>query len=426
MKLFNSILLTGLISAIGINATTTTTSTTANTSTSTTSTSNNSCSFSSTTISALTAVEQVNSCPTLDGTILITGNEISEINLNSINQLNANLTIYNSSTINTINLNSIENITGSLNFNNLTQLRTINLNLIEMAQDLQFISLPNFENLNLNSDVLKAGRIILSNTALSNLNGLALFDSIEYININNNKNMSQLNFENLKNVSDSLILSFNHNNAQVNLNNLDWCSNLTIQDVSNFQANNLTFINGSLQFSYNSFDSLNVSSLTNIGSSLQIFANDELENLAFGSLTSIGGELRFFNNSELSQLNQTFTALQRIDGAVSINGNIDSFNLPNLQRIRGDFQLNSTSEDFNCDEFNDYHENGDIEGNNYICSYPSGSLIVTEGSTSSFSATDGSSETTSTDGNRSSGVEKLFIPNFAVVLVGICLGFLML
>ncbi|KAI5956284.1 ECM331 [Candida jiufengensis] len=410
MKFFNSIILSGLLSAINVNAETTTTT-------------NNSCSFSRTTISASTGIQQLNSCPTLDGTISITGNDISVIDLTAIRQLNADLTIYNSSTINVVLVNQIENITGLLEFNNLTQLTTVELTSIKDAQNLEFVSLPNFANLNLNNEVLKAGRIILSNTALSNLNGLALFDTIEYMNINNNKNMSQLNFESLKNVSDSLILSFNHNQAQVNLNALNWASNLTIQDVVDFSATNLTSVNGSLQISYNTFETLNLSSLTSIGSSLQVFAHDDLTEVDFGSLTSVGGELSFFNNSQLSNMLNTFKSLQRVDGAVSISGDITNLSMPALQRIRGDFQLNSTSEDFDCEEFNQYHEDGDIEGNNYICSYAVYSSIETDGSTSTNT---GSSETTSSDGNRASGVEKSMIPNIAVVVVGIMFGVLML
>ncbi|KAI3405196.2 ECM331 [Candida oxycetoniae] len=381
-----------------------------------------SCSFSKTSIIDPTGIQSLNACPTLDGDITITGNSLNSIDLSGVTVIKGKVLITNSGSIISLNLNQLQNITGSLVLNNVTQLNSIDLNSLSIADDLELISLPSFAILNLNQDVSKAGKVVLSDTALSNLNGLAAFDTIDHMNINNNKNITHIEFVNLQTVTDSLVLSFNNDNAIVYLNALKWASNLTIQDVGEFYASNLTAVNGSLSFSYNTFDKLNVSKLETVGSSLQIFANDDLTDLSLNSLREISGELRMFNNTQLENLDDSFNSLQRIRGAVSIAGPITNFTVSSLQRVNGDFELNSSSEDFDCSEFNALHDAGDIEGHNYICAagVEESMLSSQSTSTSSSDSTDGSGSTTTSTGNRENGVNKLIVPgSFLTGLVGV-------
>ncbi|CAK9441450.1 uncharacterized protein LODBEIA_P53180 [Lodderomyces beijingensis] len=377
----------------------TTTSASATTSGSLRTTSTNPCSFSRTTMSAATAVGQLNACSTLDGDITITGNEIGVLDLSGVEEIKGDLTIFNAPSLVSLNFNRLETISGSLVLNNNTHLQAIDMTSLTVADDLQFISLPGFATLNLNQGVSRAGRVVLSDTALENLNGLAHFDTIDYMNINNNKNIVEINFEDLETVTDALILSFNHDDAVVSLNSLRWAGNLTVQDVAEFSARNLTAVNGSLSISYNSFESLNISSLTTVGSSLQVFANDEITDLSFGSLREIGGELRLFNNTLLEDLNDSFSALQRVRGAVSITGPIANFSVASLERVDGDFELTSTSEDFDCSRLDELHDDGDIQGHNYVCTHAEVEASLTESTSTGASTTTAGGSTTTRESN---------------------------
>ncbi|KAI5967194.1 PST1 [Candida margitis] len=379
----------------------------------------NSCSFSRTTISNATALQQLASCPTLDGEITISGNEFASIDLPQLEEIAGDVTVINSRSIVAINLNQLTTIDGKLTIVNMTQLNSIDLSSLRNSRDLELVSLPSFANLVLNQELQSAGRVILSDTALTNLNGLTSFNNIEYMNINNNKNITQIQFANLKSVTDALILSFNNDDAVVELNDLEWAANLTIQSVGSLSAQNLSAVNGTLQISYNLFESLNLSTLGYVGSSLQLFAHDELTSVDFKSLREIGGELSLFNNSQLHDLQNTFPNLEVVEGAVAISGDIRNLSMSNLEKVRGDFQLNSTSEDFDCSEFDQLHEDGDIEGNNYICSTAANEDEL-QSATSTRSGSSSTSTGSASDGDnsaqRSNSADKLIMSSLLMPL----------
>lgn len=388
------------------------------------SSSTNSCSLSKTTITNATALGQIVSCPTLDGQITISGDEFASVDLPQLRKLEGDLTVINSKSVVSINMNQLQTIEGKLSITNMTQLMTIDLSSLRNAQDLEMVSLPSFANLVLNEQLQSAEKFVLSDTALSNLNGLTSFSNINYMNINNNKNITQIQFPYLRSVSDALILSFNNDDALVDLNQLQWASNLTIQSVGAFSANDLHSVNGTLQISYNIFDSLNLSNLSYVGSSLQIFAHDELTSIDLENLEKIGGELSIFNNSELQDLSDTFPNLETVEGAVAISGDIANLSMNSLQRVKGDFQLNSTSEEFDCSAFNKLHDDGDIEGHRYICSAAekpvsssSGTATRTGGSSSTASSSSGDNNSTT----RSNGGDKLIFSSL-VVPIGLILA----
>ncbi|RCK64833.1 Cell surface GPI-anchored protein ECM33 [Candida viswanathii] len=372
------------------------------------------CSFSKTSITEATAIEQLNACETLDGTITVTGNSIGAINLSSVKQLKGNFSIINTPSVISLNLNQLQNITGALVVNNATQLNSVDLTSLSDANEIQLVSLPSFAILNLNTGVDSAGTIVLSDTALTNLNGLSLFKTISTININNNKNITEINFENLETVTDSMILSFNHDDASVNLDTLLWAANLTIQDVEDFSAANLTSVNGSFGFSYNTFDKLELPQLTEVGSSIQVFGHDSLQQLSLPKLTTIGGEIRLFNNTELEDIE--FKNLTTVRGALSITGGYSNLTMPKLNLVAGDFTANSTSEDFDCSEFDELHDDDKIKGHNYECAHPtkkeaseSGSKTATSGGSKSTGKSDsgsGSGSSADSSSNSSSSSKK--------------------
>lgn len=358
--------------------------------------SSDSCSL-STTISAASAVLGLNSCPTLDGTIEITGGAVSNLDLSSVQVVAADLSIFNSSSIQAINFSGLKNVTGSLEFSALTQLNNIDFSQLTSAEELSFISLPSLAHLNLNSGLANVSSLTLSDTALSSIDKLLSFETIGTLNVNNNKNISSIDLSSLQTVSEGLTLSFNHDNATVKLENLIWASNLTIQDVGDVSISSLEAVNGSFILAYNGFDSVEFDSLTSVGSSFQVFANDNLESLSLANLSTINGEFRVFNNSLLTDI--SLESLETIKGAMSLSGDFGNFTLPDLKEVDGDFSVSSTSEDFSCDAFNKLHDSKKIKGHNYNCSSPSSS-VVSSGSGSATSS--GSSKSTGSGSGSSS------------------------
>lgn len=358
--------------------------------------SSNSCSL-STTISAASAVLNLNSCPTLEGTIEITGTEVVNLDLSGVKAIDADLSIFNSSSIVAINFSGLQNITGSLDFSALTQLRSIDLTKLTSVKELSFISLPSFNLLNLNSALADVSSLTLSDTAVPSIDKLLTFKTIGTLNVNNNKNISSIDLSTLETVTDGLTLSFNSDDASVKLENLIWAANLTLQDVGDVSISSLEAVNGSFILGYNTFDTVEFDSLKTVGASLQVFANDNLLSLSMANLTEVDGEFRVFNNSQLEEIE--LGSLEIIKGAFSMTGNFGNFTLASLQEVDGDFTLLSTSQNFSCDAFNKLHDNKKIKGHNYNCSSPT-STVVSSGS-STGTSTKGTSTSTSS-GSKSS------------------------
>ncbi|ABN67160.1 hypothetical protoplast-secreted beta-1,6-N-acetylglucosaminyltransferase, contains WSC domain (ECM33) [Scheffersomyces stipitis CBS 6054] len=372
-----------------------------------TSTSKDPCSL-STTITAVGELETLNACSTLDGSITITGQEIINADLSGVREIKGDLKFFNSTSIVSLNLNQLQNITegGSLSVVSLTTLASIDFTSLTNVDQVLLTSLPSLGNLVMGFGVVHAGHIEISDTAINSLSRFVSFlNTVRHLELNSNKNITSIDLTNLNTVTENLILRFNGDDCDVKLDTLAWASNITIQDVGDIEISNITAINGSLVLAYNTFDSFNLDSLKTIGGSIEIFANDELTEFSFHDLETIGGELSLSNNTNLENVTDSFPNLNRIKGAVNIDGGFANFSTPKLARVNGDFSFNSTNEDFSCDFFNKLRDNKDIEGHNYECTAPKKSSSSTAKSKST-STSESSSDSTSDDSGSSSTTSK--------------------
>ncbi|CAK7894009.1 cell surface GPI-anchored protein ECM33 [[Candida] anglica] len=383
-----------------------------------------SCSFSSTTITAATGVEQLNACPTIAGDIEVTGDQLGNVDLSSVEEISGNIKLFNSSSVTAINLNQLGKISGSLSITALTQLFSVDLSSLDEVETLSLVSLPSFATLNINKGISKASSIELSDTALSTLNGFTTtFNTIGSLNVNNNKNISTIDLSNLNTVSQGLILSFNNDNCTVDISNLNWASNLTIQDVSEINASNLTSVNGTFNIAYNTFKEVEFDNLKEVGGAFQFYANDDVNDIAFDKLETIGGEFRLFNNTDLQDMNSTFPKLSKVKGAVNVQGVFGNFTLPDLSEVNGDFTVITTDEDFSCDDFDNLHSKSSIEGHNYTCSAPTKSSSQSGSKTGSGSGSkstgSGSSDSSSSSGSSSFSGKKSEGNNLRASYIGV-------
>lgn len=368
------------------------------------------CSFDDATITAAASVSQLASCATLDGTLEISGDAVGSLNLNGVEEIAGDINIFNSSSITDINFNQLTKISGSLAVDALTQLHVIDFSQLSEIEQLNLISLPSLSTINLNSGVSKLKNLQVSDTALSSLQGLITnFNSINQLNVNNNKNITQLDLQNLETVTENLILSFNGDDCSINLDSLEWASNMTIQDAASFSASGLKDVNGSLIIAYNKFDNFELP-VESVGGALQIFANEELTEFSLGNLTEVGGEVRIFNNTDLDDMSDSFESLETIKGAVNIKGSFSNFTTPALEEVDGDFTVESDNSDFDCDEFKKLYKSNKIEGHNFKCIAPEKEASGSSGSlkTQTFAGSDstGGSDEGDDDSSSSSSSSK--------------------
>lgn len=327
-----------------------------------------------TTITAASAISALNACPTLDGQIEITGNELPMIDLSGVRSIAGDVKLFNSTSVQAISFSGLGNVTGLLEVSALTQLHNIDFNTLTKAEQLQFVSLPSLAMLNLNSGLATVNSLTLLDTAISNIDNLLKFDTIATLNVNNNKNITLIDLSGLETVTEGLTISFNLDNATVHLDNLIWALNLTIQDVGDLSIGLLRKVNGSFVLAYNGFDSLEFEQLSTVGASLQVFANDELTSLALLNLSSVTGDIRVFNNTQLKEVE--LNLLLTIKGAWYMKGPFGNMTIPKLKEVDGDFTMASTSDKFSCKAFDKLHDDNKIKGHNYNCLAPPPPLLL--------------------------------------------------
>lgn len=330
-----------------------------------------SCSFDDKTMTAAASVSQLNSCPTIEGKLEIgSGDGIGSIDLGEVEEIKGQVHIFNSSSVTDINLNGLKKVTGSLIIDALTQLHGIQLAQLSEVAEFNLISLPSLATLNMNTGISKGESMQISDTALSDLTGLVnSLNTVSKLNINNNKNITSIELPNLQSVSQNLILSFNGEDCDVVLDNMQWAANVTVQDAGSLSASSLEAVNGSLVLGYNTFETFELPA-EEIGGSFQVFANDDLTSFEVANVTDIGGEVKIFNNSQLDDMSNSFSNLETIKGAVNVNGSFSNFTMASLEEVNGDFSVRSDNEDFDCEQFKELHSNKKIEGHNFKCVAP--------------------------------------------------------
>ncbi|RLV94374.1 Cell surface GPI-anchored protein ECM33 [Spathaspora sp. JA1] len=348
------------------------------------------CSFSDFTATQSAQVAQVAACATAVGDITIYGDAFGNIDLTGLQQVFGDLSIKNATLAAGVNAPTLQLVSGTLELNANTILSNLNLAQLTTVGTLNFNALPALETTGLTAGITSADSVIISDTGLSTLTGINVFE-LKTFNVNNNDQIETIN-SGLKRVTDTLDISYNAEKVDVILDQLTGANNIILQSINSISAQNLTAANGSVAISSSSVDAIQFKQLQTIGNSLTINKNDQLEELDFPKLTSIGGALEISDNSKLESFDG-FPELKTIGGAVNMNGTFNNGTFESLQRVAGGFTLKTDGE-LSCQAFNKLNSNGDVKGDKFQCE----DRVTTTSSSSSkkngSTATDDSGDST--------------------------------
>jgi hypothetical protein len=128
--------------------------------------------------------------------------------------------------------------------------------------------------------------------------------------------------------------------------------------------NKVQKVTGDLSFVANTFSSLSLPNITQIAGTLTVSNNLQLHNLSIPYLQLLGGALSVSNNTQLSKVD--VPRLQQVDGTVDIIGNFDKVELPSLMDIRGGLNVQTSSNQFSCDDVNKL-KGGVTKGHEFTC-----------------------------------------------------------
>jgi hypothetical protein len=322
-------------------------------------------------ISATTTIQNAGdatalaSCSTFSGNIAIATGTTDDIAINGVKKITGNLIAKDNSDMKQISASDLETLDGTMDLEGLTSLYALNFPKLKTIDSIKWQALPNLQDIGFTSEVTKADKIDIQNTALRSLKGINIEEADE-IFIANNGYIDSISMQ-LGNVSTSLTLADNNEAVKVELPNLIWASNLTFRFCGSVSVPSLETLNGSLGLYNNGFETFSAPNLTSVGEAVAIVANEQLNNVSFPSLTKISGNIQIANNSKLVEVDG-FPQLKSIGGAFDMSGNFTSVSTPKLDNVKGAFNLQSSGQlNDTCDFYKDLHSKKLIQSKDYTC-----------------------------------------------------------
>lgn len=319
------------------------------------------------TIASQADATQLAECDTIEGSVLISASAAdTTIDLGGkLTEIGGDLTAENNGLLNTFQSDSLKTIGGAFTLKNVTKLSTLSFPKLGEVGSIDWATLnalpePTFGN----PGITKAKSVVIADTFIENIDGINV-DSLTDMNINNNRRLTKFSTS-IKSLSNTLIIQANGLNLSMEMPNLQWIANMTISNVTSFSVPSLHTVNGSMRFDSNYFETFIAANLTDIqDGDLSFVSNPQLTNISIPTLTHIGGGFTVANNTALEKLDG-FGGLNEIGGAVKVRGSFTDVELPDLQDVKGAFEVVSTEDiSSSCDDLKSY-DNGVVQGD-YSC-----------------------------------------------------------
>ncbi|KJX96450.1 gpi-anchored cell wall organization protein ecm33 [Zymoseptoria brevis] len=304
------------------------------------------------------------SCQTYDGSIAIATDVSGNIAIDGVRKITGDLIANNVTGLTGLSAQNLQEVEGSFELTSLTVLTSLNFPVLTKLDTISWITLPALQGLSFTTGVQELNGLEISDTELSSLDGINL-EVADTIIVTNNRYLTSINMQ-LGNVTDSIILGANSKDLVIEFPNLIWANNMTISNCSEFTAQSLETVNGSVAFYYSTFKTLSAANLTEVGGDLTFVANNELTNISMPMLESVGS-LAIANNSALEEVNG-FASLATISGAVDFDGAFTAVELPKLDDVRGAFTIvSSKSINETCSTFDGLQGENNVIKGDYLC-----------------------------------------------------------
>jgi hypothetical protein len=327
------------------------------------------CSQATATVNSQADATALASCTSLSGSVVVGSAAQGTISLDGPTSIAGDLVVANATGLNGFTSSSITSIGGSFTMFQLTILSNLNLGALKSVKSINWDTLNLLSQISFGATVTKASSVIIANTFLQSIDGIAL-DTVDVLNINNNNRLKTFS-TNVTNITQTLQISSNGQNLVLGLPNLVWAADATFSNVSSIDISSLQTVNNSLSFIGNTATSIGAPKLTTVGYSaanqklggLSINGNTALTNFSFPALKDVGGQVQIANNTLLVE-GVTFPKLEQVSGAIDFAGNFTTPTLPAIQNVFGGFNIQSTAK-IDCSTFD--KQNGNVIQGKYTC-----------------------------------------------------------
>jgi hypothetical protein len=355
------------------------------------------CSFLDFTATASSQVAQIAACATAVGDITIHGEAFDHVDITGVEQIYGDFSILNATKAITFDAPTLQLVSGELRLDANTILANLNLAQLTTVGTLTLNALPALEKTGLVAGITSAENITISDTALTSLDGINVFE-LKIFDVNNNKDIDSID-SGLQSVTNLISIAYNAEKVDVTLDQLTSANQIYLQSINSLSLANLTQINGSLTIRQSSIDKVEIKNLTSIGKDLTVDENSNLEEFEFPELTSLGGALVITENDDLSTIDG-LPKLKSVAGTVTIDGSINNITFPALNKVNGGFNLTSTG-DLSCNAFNKANKGISVAGDTH-CTGAKDSVVSSGTKSSSESGSSTGTSSSSSSGSSSS------------------------
>lgn len=269
------------------------------------------------TVSNAADASALSTCLTYSGDIAIATSTSDDIALDGIRRINGNLIAKNNHKMSSLSADSLSQIDETFFLSDITILTNLNFPALTAVDVIDWSGLPNLQGLSFTASVQQATGVQIANTVLGSLDGIDL-KVIDQLIIVNNPFLNDVSMQ-LGNVSTSLRVGANGRDMKLELPNLIWANNMTLQNITSLNIDSLALVNGTMGFYSNFMEEISAPNLTTIGKTLAIVSNGKLDTVKMPQLKSVGGGFQIANNTNYGKVNG-YPRLSEIGGAVDFYG----------------------------------------------------------------------------------------------------------
>ncbi|CCC66589.1 hypothetical protein NCAS_0A00290 [Naumovozyma castellii] len=286
-------------------------------------------------------------CTSVAGSIEIMSDYLdSTVDFGMLKNVEGGVKISNSPHIVDIQGKDLQNIHGTFTLSNLTSFVSLNLPSFIYTRAVEWEILPIFSRVLLNNKIIKVRNIVISDTALADIDCFKEINETDIFSINNNRFLETIE-SNINIINQDLTIHANAKDLEVDMSQLVSVKNLTIRDTAKVFFPKLEYVNRSFEIIENTFTELDVSNLKTIEGTLGLINNTELTKIDMNKLTTIKGGVMISNNTKLEHID-FLPNLRQIDGAIYFEGKFKDTDFPELRLVKGSAYIKSTSEDLDC------------------------------------------------------------------------------
>lgn len=227
-------------------------------------------------------------CDAFDGNILISSDAAGSLEINGLGALTGDLTAKNASQLTSTSADALSSVGGALDFSSCSNLSALHFRELADVNAIKLMSLPALQSLEIGTGLSRSNDVQISNTGLTSTDEINL-EAVGALNMNNNRNLTCIEINRLRNVTKSVTMAANNPGLAVSFPSLATAANLTIFNISSLSIPSLIDVSGSLSI-YSSFmDSLSAPNITKVGKDLSLLTNARLLSLDLAQLQTIGG-----------------------------------------------------------------------------------------------------------------------------------------